>query len=132
MAIYFKYPNADSPTNTLTFTSHPSYPTPAQPVLPAVRVETMGGTPYISQKGPVRNKTTLVFRHLADGDATTDYEGLLNFFKTIVLGKRRAFDYVDADSNVLTVRFSNDPQGGNWQRNWHNNCSATVELIEEV
>lgn len=130
--IYLKYPDSTSPTTTIQITRKPMFPVQAQARIPQAQVTTRGGQTYVSQKGPVQKRIVYRFSFLPDGDSTTDYLGIQNFFENIIMGGRRQFDLVDQDASVTTVRLLNDPVSGGWQKDGEGNNSATLEMEEVV
>ncbi len=131
--IFLKYPNATSPTSTVEFTENrPQFPVPAREHVKQVFVTTMGGKTYGSRKSPFMKRITYHFEAVPDGDAGADYLGLLNFWETAIEGGMRAFDFVDQDGEITTVRMLNNPQSGRWQITSGLRRRATLEMEEVV
>ncbi len=100
----FKYPNAVSPTTTLTFTNNPESPYEREVIKHNTSVQMEDGTFYVYSRSVTNYRYTInvVLTSESERDA------LESFYDSTVNGSEKTFSYTDPYSDSYTVRFENE------------------------
>ena len=100
----FKYPNAVSPTTTLTFTNNPETPYEREVIKHNTSVQMEDGSFYVYSRSVTNYRYTISVVLTSESER----DALESFFDSTVNGSEKTFSYTDPYSDSYTVRFENE------------------------
>ena len=100
----FKYPNAVSPTTTLTFTNNPETPYEREVIKHNTSVQMEDGSFYVYSRSVTNYRYTISVVLTSESER----DALESFFDSTVNGSEKTFSYTDPYSDSYTVRFEDE------------------------
>jgi len=102
--VIFKYPNAVSPTTTLTFTNNPETPYEREVIKHNTSVQMEDGSFYVYSRSVTNYRYTISVVLTSESER----DALESFFDSTVNGSEKTFSYTDPYSDSYTVRFEDE------------------------
>lgn len=100
----FEYPNAVSPTTTLTFTNNPESPYEREVIKHNTSVQMEDGSFYVYSRSVTNYRYTISVVLTSESER----DALESFYDSTVNGSEKTFSYTDPYSDSYTVRFENE------------------------
>jgi hypothetical protein len=102
--VIFEYPNAVSPTTTLTFTNNPESPYEREVIKHNTSVQMEDGSFYVYSRSVTNYRYTISVVLTSESER----DALESFYDSTVNGSEKTFSYTDPYSDSYTVRFENE------------------------